>query len=266
MAIMKILNGKELAEFIQERQRKQVAALGFIPKLAIIQTVDDEVIDTYVRLKINYGADIGVDVEKHFISAKECEEKIAELNSDKTVKGIIVQLPLDKSLEQEKILDLVAKDKDVDGLSSNSPFDPATPIAIMWLLSGFNVETKGRKIAIIGQGPLVGSPLKKIFDNAGLEVLTADNATEDVASVVSGAEIIISATGQPGLVSSEMINENSVVIDAGVAVASGRKVGDLDEDVYAREDLTITPKKGGVGPLTVCALFENVIKAAQASS
>lgn len=241
---------------------RQVRSLDLRPKLAIVQTIDSKVINTYVRLKGQYGEDIGVDVEKHFVEPGECIARIKELNNDESVNGIIVQLPLDDTLNQKEVLNTVAKDKDVDGLSDNSPYDPATPIAIMWLLSGFNIETRGKTIGIIGQGPLVGAPLKRIYEDAGNEILVSDKDSGNVGEVVGNSDIIVSATGQPGLVTEAMINENSVVIDAGVAVASGKTVGDLSDDVYERDDLVITPKKGGVGPLTVCALFENVIKAA----
>lgn len=266
---MKILNGKELAEFIMQRQAQQarrIAAFGPKPKLAIVQTIDDEVINTYVRLKIAYGEDIGVDVEKHFAGPAEVAQLIKDLNDDDSVGGIIVQLPLEESLNQDEILNLVAKDKDVDGLSSDSPFDPATPTAIMWLLAGYNVETRGRKFVVVGQGRLVGAPLTKMLLAAGNEVVVADDATKDLDEVVAGGDIIITATGSPDLINSAMIPENAVVIDAGVAVDSGKKVGDLADDVYERDDLKITPKVGGVGPLTVAALFDNVLKAASAKA
>jgi len=259
---MKILNGRELAEFIQQRQFKQIAAMSQKPKLAIVQSLDDEVIDTYVRLKMAYGENIGVEVEKHFVGHDTIKAKIEELNKDDSVTGIIVQLPLAGGIDQDEVLNLVAKDKDVDGLAKDSPFDPATPIAIQWLIAGYNIDTRGKKFVVVGQGALVGTPLTRMFKNSGYDVDTADSKTKDLASVVGGGDIIITAVGSPGLITSAMIPEKSVVIDAGVAVDSGKKSGDLAADVYERDDLKITPKIGGVGPLTVAALFDNVIKAA----
>jgi methylenetetrahydrofolate dehydrogenase (NADP+)/methenyltetrahydrofolate cyclohydrolase len=261
---MKILSGSDLAGFIMQRQAQQVRGLKLNyknPKLAIVQTLDDDVINTYVRLKIAYGEQIGVDVEKHFVAPEDIQAAIDELNQDDSVSGIIVQLPLEKSLDQQSVLNLVAKQKDVDGLSDDSPFDPATPIAIQWLLSGYNIDMRGKKFVVVGQGALVGSPMARLLENSGHEVITADEHTQNLSSVVAEADILITAVGQPSLITSAMIPENSVVIDAGVAVDSGVKRGDLADDVYERDDLKITPKIGGVGPLTVSALFDNVIRA-----
>jgi len=262
---MKILNGSDLASFIQQRQMQQVGYLksqGVIPKLAIVQTLDDEVINLYVRLKVAYGEDIGIDVEKHFAKPAEILSLIEELNKDPNIHGIIVQLPLADGLDQDEVLNKVAVTKDVDGLAEGSNFDPATPTAIMWLLAGYNVDMRGKQIVVVGQGRLVGSPLTKMLINAGQNVVPVDSTTIDLKSIIAGSEIVITAAGKPELINSAMIAENSVVIDAGVAVDSGKTVGDLAGDVYDRDDLKITPKKGGVGPLTVAALFDNVIKAA----
>lgn len=157
---------------------------------------------------------------------------------------------------------MVAADKDVDALGSQATFEPATPLAIMWLLSGYNVELNGRHILLVGRGKLVGRPLEKILKDSGqdVEMIGRDS---DLAERVSAADIIITATGSAGSIHADMIKQDAVVVDAGVASEAGKTVGDLAPDVYERDDLTITPTKGGVGPLTVCALFENVIVAAR---
>ncbi|MEJ0073358.1 MAG: hypothetical protein WDN27_04760 [Candidatus Saccharibacteria bacterium] len=144
--------------------------------------------------------------------------------------------------------------------------DPATPLAIMWLLAGYNVDLRGKKIVLVGRGKLVGAPLERILLASGYDVSVIDSKTPDMRSVVEQGEVIITATGQPGLLKSDMIQEGAVVVDAGVAGEQGKTVGDLAEDVYDRTDLTITPRKGGVGPLTICALFDNVIRAARATA
>jgi methylenetetrahydrofolate dehydrogenase (NADP+)/methenyltetrahydrofolate cyclohydrolase len=135
-------------------------------------------------------------------------------------------------------------------------------MAILWLLNGYNVDLAGKQILLVGRGKLVGAPLEKILKTAGHKVLVAEKG-DDLAAMAKESEIIITATSSPGVLTSEMINPNAVVVDAGVASEEGKTVGDLAPDVYERQDLTITPQKGGVGPLTVCALFENVIRAAQ---
>lgn len=266
---MKLLNGSELAGFIKERQIHQVRGLrqaaGVAPKLAIIKVVNDPVIETYVKLKQRYGADILVDVDIHQVSQSEERALIKTLNEDDSVHGIIVQLPLEDPSQTEEIVNAVAVHKDVDGLAIDTLFDPATPMAIMWLLAGYGIDLPGKKVVLVGRGKLVGAPLEKIFTNSGVDCTVIDRSTKNIAEVTKTADVIITATGSPALLNSAMIPENCIVIDAGVAVESGRKVGDLDPDVYERDDITITPVKGGVGPLTVCALFENVIRAARMS-
>ncbi len=264
---VKILNGSELAGYIKERQTHEVRGLRqahkIFPKLAIIQCIDDPVIETYIRLKKTYGSDILIDVDSYRVSQSEVPGLIDKLNSDNTVHGIIVQLPIEDPSKTDEIVDLVDPSKDVDALGLKAVFEPATPMAIMWLLAGYNIDLKGRKILLVGRGKLVGAPLEKILKSAELDVEVVDRKATDLSLHSLESDIIITATGSPAIITSSMIKQGAVVVDAGVASESGKTVGDLAEDVYARDDLTITPKKGGVGPLTVCALFENVIRAAR---
>lgn len=266
---MKILSGKELAGFIKERQAHSARGLrqskGIAPKLAIVQCKDDPVINTYVRLKKSYGADILVDVDVHFVPQKEVKELLQMLNKDKSIHGIIIQLPLPDPTQTDAIVDLVAASKDVDALGTRAKFTPATPMAIMWLLAGYNVDLRGKKILLVGRGKLVGTPLEKMLKKSGYDVRSVGREEQDLAARAKEADIIITATGSPAILYPEMIKSGAVVVDAGVASEEGKTVGDLAPEVYARQDLTITPSKGGVGPLTVCALFENVIIAARRS-
>lgn len=264
---MKILNGRELAGYIKERQAHDVRALRqahkIFPKLAIVVTVENPVIDVYMRMKNKYGADILIDVDIHRVRQDDAAELIKELNADDSVHGIIVQLPLERPEETDQVVDLVAPEKDVDALGKDAIFDPATPMAILWLLAGYNINLQGKKVLLIGRGKLVGAPLERIFQSSGIDVSVATRQTRDLKAETLNADIIITATGSPAILYADMIKEGAVVVDAGVAGEEGRTVGDLAEDVYERDDLTITPQKGGVGPLTVCALFENVIRAAR---
>lgn len=266
---MKLLNGSDLAGFIKERQARQVRALrqahGINPKLAIIVTVDNPVINVYMRMKSKYGADILIDVDIHRVTLKEAPTLIKQLNNDDTVHGIIVQLPLSDPSKTDEIVDLVAPEKDVDALGKNAVLDPATPMAILWLLSGYNIDLKGQRILLVGKGKLVGAPLEKMLKASGVDVHVVDRSTSDLKAETLKADVIITATGSPALLFSNMIKQNAVVIDAGVASEDGKTVGDVAPEVYEREDITITPTKGGVGPLTVCALFENVIRAASSN-
>lgn len=264
---MKLLDGLELAGYIKERQLKQVRALRqswrVIPRLAIIQTIDDPVIDMYVRLKRSYGDDILVDVDVHKIDQTQVAAKIAELNADEAVIGIIVQLPLADPTATDEIVNLIASAKDVDGLGEQATMTPATAMAIDWLLAGYNETLEGKTIAIVGNGRLVGAPLAALWTGYGLPVSVYDDTTTDLTAVLSEVDIIVTATGVPGLITRAMVKPGAVVVDAGTASENNQIVGDVSAEVRELDDITITPAKGGVGPLTVAALFDNVIRAAR---
>lgn len=265
---MRTLDGLALAGFIKERQAAQVRALRqahhIFPKLAIVRTSEDSRIAAYVRLKKAYGDDILVDVDEHFVPQKDALALIQKLNKDDAVTGIIVQLPLADPAGTTELLNAVDPSKDVDGLGEHAILDPATPLAILWLLAGYNVELKNKNIVVIGQGRLVGAPLSKMLRASGCTVTPVTKSTDDLRAVVRAGDVIISAAGSPGLLTSDMVQPGATVVDAGVATDKGKLVGDIDPAVRERNDLTITPEKGGVGPLTVSALFENVIRAAHA--
>ncbi len=277
---MKILDGKELAEFVKERQAKQVRGLRqawkTFPNLAIIVAQDADsaqngenggtnpVIDLYVRLKQAYGADILIDVDVHRVHQPEVAATIMQLNEDPAVHGIIVQLPLPDPSKTDALLALIAPQKDVDALRGpGGIYVSATAMAIDWLLAGYAVTLPGSAIAIVGQGRLVGAPLKHLWETVGHTVAAYDETTQDLQAALRKADIIITATGVPGLITADMIAPGAVVVDAGTAASEdGQIVGDVAADVRERQDLKITPVKGGVGPLTIAALFDNVITAA----
>lgn len=266
---MKILDGRELADFVKERQAKQVRGLRqawkTFPKLVIIVANDTAVIDTYVRLKRTYGEDILIEVEVLKVSQSEVGQLIQQLNNDDTVHGIILQLPLADPTQTDELVNMISPSKDVDGLGAQAQFISATATAIDWLTAGYNVTLKDKKIAIVGNGRLVGAPLAKLWGGAGLNVSVYDDTTTNLREQLRGADIIVSATGVPRLINTSMVAPGAVVIDAGTASEDGVIVGDVDEGVRERQDVTITPAKGGVGPLTIAALFDNVITAARLS-
>lgn len=264
---MKLLNGIELAGYIKKRQANEVKALTSLtnikPKLAIIVTVDNPVINIYVRLKKSYGQDIGIEVDVYQLKQSDVLAKLQELNEDDSVDGIIIQLPIEDPAQTDKLVNYVNPKKDVDALGANSNFQPATPMAIMWLLAGYNIDLTNKQVLLIGRGKLVGQPLERILKASNINVKVADRSTDNLAKLTILADVIITATGSPAILYPKMIKQGAVVVDAGVASEDGKTVGDVDASVYDRDDLIITPQKGGVGPLTVCALFENVIIAAR---
>ena len=257
---MKILNGTELAGFIKERQAHQVRAMTKKPKLLIIRDSDNPVIMKYVDLKIQYGKDIGITVEDyHAKDAKDISEKIKSANIDSEISGIIIQLPLLDKSKTDELCNLITPAKDVDGLGQNAKSDSATATAILWLLSGYDIKLDNQKIAIVGRGKLVGQPLYKMFTDSNYNVKLfhrGDDLTE-----LKEYDIIITATGAPGLITNSHVKPGACIIDAGTASEDGVLKGDLAEEVRDRKDLTaITPTKGGVGPLTVTCLFDHVIQ------
>jgi methylenetetrahydrofolate dehydrogenase (NADP+)/methenyltetrahydrofolate cyclohydrolase len=264
---MKILNGSELTDFIKQRQSQQVRALRqawqIAPKLAIIQTGDKEVSTVYIRMKAAYADDIEIDIDEYHVAQSEVKALITDLNKDSSVHGIIVQLPLTDPSETDQVVNMIAPEKDVDGLGENAEYISATATAVDWLFAGYNVQLKDRNIVIVGNGRLVGKPLAALWATAGHNVTVLDDATEDITAEIRKGEIVVTATGVPGLITEHMIQPAAVIVDAGTATEGGKLVGDVAESVRERQDITITPMKGGVGPLTVAALFDNVITAAK---
>ena len=256
---MKILNGRELADFIKERQFLTVRGMTKKPKLLIIRDSDNPVIVKYVNLKKEYGEDIGVLVEDFLAkSSDEIRERILAANADDTISGIIIQLPILEREKTDELTSLIAPEKDVDGLSGNGNYDSATATAINWLLAGYGIDLAAQKIALVGRGKLVGAPLFKMWTNSGFDV-TVFGRGDDLSSL-KNFSLIVSATGVPGLITSDMIAPGTIVVDAGTASEDGVLVGDVAEAVRERTDLSaITPRTGGVGPLTVACLFEHVI-------
>jgi methylenetetrahydrofolate dehydrogenase (NADP+)/methenyltetrahydrofolate cyclohydrolase len=264
----KILSGAELVGYIKERQAKQVRALRqawkTFPRLVILQTPGvDQASQTYVRLKQEYGEDILIDVTVETVEQPVLAEAIERSNSDASVHGIIVQLPLDDRSQTAEILNLIAPEKDVDGLGAEAQYDSATATAINWLLTGYGVDLANKKIAVVGRGQLVGAPLERMWQASGYDVAVLDDTSADVVAVLKKSDIIVSATGVARLITSSMVPAGAVVVDAGTASENGVLVGDVDESVRERHDVTITPVRGGVGPLTIASLFDHVITAAQ---
>lgn len=272
---MRFLNGAELRDFIKERQAKQVRALRqswrVFPKLVIFYSSKSPVTETYMRLKEKYGEDILIEVERRKVDIELMKEEIQKANLDENVHGIIVQLPLENKSgeklsknETEAILSEISKEKDVDGLSG-SDFVPATAQAINWLLAGYNISLEDKKVAIVGQGKLVGAPLSKMFEKSGVMVSKFDEFnSKEMIKTLKDFDVVITAVGKPGLITSEMLKSKAVVVDAGTASEGGEIKGDVSDEVREnRKDLTITPIKGGVGPLTVASLIDNVIIAAR---
>ncbi len=265
---MILLNGADIAGYMKENQAHTVRSLRskkIFPKLAIIRDSDAPVITKYVDLKKQYGADIGVDVEDW--KREDLVEAIREANERQDIHGIIVQLPIQNRAETDMIVQKIKAQKDVDGLAQHSDaiFDSATATAINWLLAGYDIDLANEKIAMVGYGKLIGAPLTKMWQASGYDVTVFEKGQD--LSELQNYSLIISATGVPHLIKSPMVRAGAIIVDAGTASEGGVLVGDVDDSVRQRSDLkAITPKIGGVGPLTVTALFEHVLIAASNSA
>lgn len=258
---MKTLSGSELAGFIKQRQLSQVSNLSYQPCLLIIRDSDNPVIAKYVNLKIRYGTDIGIKVVDYCAKdSADIASCIASANTDPTIHGIILQLPITDTSRTDELCNLITPHKDVDGLGINSTYDSATATAILWLLAGYDVKLDNKKIAIVGRGKLVGAPLFRMFQDSHYDV-SLFHRGDDLTNLRQ-FDIIISATGVPGLIVSDYISPGAILVDAGTASENGIIKGDISPELYTRTDIAaITPTIGGVGPLTVTCLFDHVIQA-----
>ena len=262
----KLLNGTELAGFVKQRQARQVRMLrqahGIIPRLVIVMSqAAGEVIATYVRMKQAYGADILVEVQVVACAQDDMLAAIEQANHDDSVHGIILQLPIDDPSQTEALVNAIAPEKDVDGLGEHASFVSATAEAIDWLLAGYGVNLEGKNITLLGNGKLVGRPLARMWREAGYDVTVLDRASEAVDEVLLASDVIVSATGQPRILHDGNVPQRAIVVDAGTVSEDGQILGDTAPELQVRQDLVLTPPKGGVGPLTVVLLFDHVIQA-----
>lgn len=259
-----LLDGKQLAGFIKQRHADQVRSFEHaarLPRLRVISCEQEVVSSKYADIKQQYGRDIGVSVDVETVTASDLTAAIRRNNQDTSVHGIVAQLPLPAAVDSDAVLSGIVSYKDVDALSGNADFLPPTPNAILWLLSGYNIDITNKTVGVIGQGRLVGQPLTRMLHESGQEPLTCDIDNGDYRQVLNTADVIISATGQAGLIRSADIPSGVVVVDGGTSSEFGALVGDVEPTAYERDDITISPVPGGVGPLTVCALFENLLAA-----
>jgi methylenetetrahydrofolate dehydrogenase (NADP+)/methenyltetrahydrofolate cyclohydrolase len=270
---MQLLDGKKVRDFLADKIQKELKKLNAVPKLVIVQVGDDERSSVYVRQKKLFGEKLGFEVEhlklKNNLKDEELILKIKNLNNDKTVHGIIVQLPLPKKIDTIKIVETINKDKDVDGLNSQnlrlilegneSGFVPATTKGIMSLLDFYQIPVEGKKVTIVGRSLLVGRPTSLMFLNKNATVTVCHTKTKNLKEEVKRADIVVSATGVPGLIDKKMVKKGQVIIDVGITKVGDKLLGDVDFETVSKIVKAITPVPGGVGPMTVVSLFENLL-------
>lgn len=265
---MTIIDGKAVKEKILDQLTNIISNQNLKPRLAIILIGADEPSLRYIKQKQNAALRIGASAElfqlPEKITTKELLTKIEQLNKDSKFNGIIVQLPIPKHLDKEKIISAINPRKDVDGLGKDSPFQPATPLGIMEILKEYQVEVEGKIAVVLGRSQLVGQPVKEMLEAAGASVTQIHSQTpKPIDNLVLQGDIVISAVGKPKLVTAAMVKRGAVVIDVGISTDQGtdKLVGDVDFENVKKKASLITPVPGGVGPMTVAMLMKNLVQA-----
>ncbi len=245
---MILLNGKALSQKILQSLKFSNTSLH------VILVGDDPSSIKYTNLKQQIAIELGINYQLHHLPADATQssliELIQKLNSDPNVTGFFVQLPLPSHLNKDLVLSSIASSKDVDGLNPNSNFTPAVVVGIIRLLENYQINFSARNVVIVNDSNLIGQPLKKIFETKGAVVTLANDQTQSLSQITQEADILISATGVKNLITADMVKEGSVVVD----VANG----DVDFVAVSPKCSYITPTFGGVGPITIASLFQNL--------
>lgn len=269
-----IMDGKSLKNEILSGLAEEVKALNKVPTLCVIQVGDDEASNVYINQKRKMCNDIGYNFihEKYDDSITEDEllKNIERFNSNDNIDAILVQMPLPSGINEKIIQNAVNKYKDVDGLNDSNIVDlisgksslyPCTACGVISLLDKYGVILEGSNVVIVGRSSLVGMPLFHMLENRNATVTLCHSKTKNLQSITKNADIIISATGVKGLIKKDMVNNNAVVVDVGITRENGKLYGDVDFDNVSKKASLITPVPGGVGPMTIASLAQNVLKA-----
>lgn len=277
--LMTIIDGKQISATLKESIREQVAGFpekyGRVPHLVVVRVGEDPASVVYVRNKAKACEACGIENTTIVLPEETAEEallqKVRELNADDTVDGILVQLPLPKHISEAKVIEAIAREKDVDGfhpgnvagLWQKTPhMSPCTPAGIMKLLEAACVDPKGKRAVVIGRSNIVGLPVAKMLLDANATVTICHTRTVDMPSVTREADILVVAAGRAKMVTADMVKDGAVVIDVGMDrdPETGKLCGDVDFDAVAPKCSAITPVPGGVGPMTIACLMENTVQ------
>lgn len=276
----RIIDGKGIAEDIHRELKEEVAILakeGRAPGLAVVLVGNDPASETYVRSKERKARELGIFSQVFRrdagISKEELLELIQELNEDRSIDGILVQLPLPSHIDEKEIIEAIDPGKDVDGFHPvntgrlfNSQkdlprFEPCTPMGIMELLEREGIEVEGKKAVVVGRSNIVGKPVACLLLEKNATVTICHSRTRDLARETVTADILVVAVGKPGFIDGSMVKDGVVAIDVGINRVDGKLVGDLDFPSVEKKSSYITPVPGGVGPMTIAMLMKNTIKA-----
>ncbi|MFA5452210.1 MAG: bifunctional methylenetetrahydrofolate dehydrogenase/methenyltetrahydrofolate cyclohydrolase FolD [Candidatus Methanomethylophilaceae archaeon] len=286
----KLISGKDVSSEIYDELRVRIQTLkikGVTPGLAVVLVGEDPASQTYVRMKGKKCEELGMHSVTVILPEKTSEaellKKIEELNKDNSVHGFLVQLPLPKHINENNVIDAIDPKKDVDGfhpesvghmLIGNPTFLPATPAGIQQMLIRSGIETAGKHVVVVGRSNIVGKPIAVLLMQKGkggdATVTIVHSKTRDLADITRQADILVAAIGKPNFITKDMVKEGVVVIDVGTnkiqdptSSKGSRLVGDVDFENVKDVASAITPVPGGVGPMTICMLMANTVKAAE---
>jgi len=270
-----ILDGKKTADKRLEILKEEIEDSGLYPRLATVIVGEDPASQMYVRMKHRACEQVGIGSVGLTLAENATTEQVlkavAQLNDDADINGILIQLPLPKQVDTERVIASVSPDKDVDGfhpfnlglLFSGRPrFAPCTPKGIMTLLSEYKIEIAGTRAVVIGRSIDVGRPMSALLMNADATVTVCHSKTKNLTEEIRKADILVSAVGKAHFITVEMVRPGAVVIDVGINQLNGKLVGDVDFAAVKDIASAITPVPGGVGPMTIATLMENTYRAA----
>lgn len=279
---MQLIDGKSLAKKVQDSVAHEVATLkqekNIVPGLAVILIGDDPASHAYVKMKAKACEKVGFYSITHnmpdTISQDEIIATIEMMNNNPRIDGILVQLPLPKHVDTDKILEVIDPKKDVDGfhaynvgrlVTNLDSFVACTPLGVMKMFEEYNIDLKGQDVCVVGASNIVGKPMASLLLNADATVTITHIFTKDLKAHTLNADIVIVGVGVPGLIKEDMVKEGAIVIDIGInRIEDGSLVGDVDFKNVSPKCSYITPVPGGVGPMTIAMLLSNTLKAAKA--
>ncbi len=275
----RILDGRAVAaEVLAEVgvRAERLRARGVVPCLAVVLVGDDPASAIYVRNKGRRAAEVGIETRDLRLPASTSESdllaRVDALARDPAVHGILVQLPLPPGIDARRVLEAIPPDKDVDGFHPENlgrlvigdpRLVPCTPAGCMRLLAHTGIDLCGKRAVVVGRSNIVGKPMAHLLLQADATVTIAHSRTRDLPRVVGEADVVVAAAGRPGLVRGAWIREGAVVLDVGINRVEGRLTGDVEFAAAAERAAWITPVPGGVGPMTIACLMENVVQAAE---
>ena len=268
-----ILDGKKLRDELLVLYKERINKERLNITLAIILVGDNEASKLYIKNKEKYCSMVGINVRKYLLSKETSEEElislINDLNEDDDVTGIILQSPVPNNIDFDKCSGLIKSSKDVDGFTKDNVYNlylnrksilPCTVKGIIKLLDCYKIDVSGKNVAIIGRGNIVGKPLALALENKDATVSLLHSKTKDLKDFTKNADIVVAACGVPKLLKADMIKPGAVVIDVGISRTDAGIIGDIDFDNFKDIASFITPNPGGVGPMTVAMIIDNLIE------